>query len=269
MATDLGDVVPLAVTVKDSSGTAANTTTVSCTITLPDLTTASASVSNPSTGSYTATYTPTQVGLHRVRWVGTGTIVASYTDDFTVDDATLPSIVGLSELKTHLNITSTSSDEELRDTLADASAAAEQFCNRALSPRAVIETYDGGSSAIRLRSPAALSITSVTDSGTTLAATAYRLRSGVVLERLFGNELGYWTTGVDTVSVTYIVGVAGRELAAARRGVLGIAKHLWDTQRGSMTIGNQMDEQWLPGMGFSIPNRAAQLLEPLRLVGNG
>ena len=72
---------------------------MSCTITLPDLTTASASVSNPSTGSYTATYTPTQVGLHRVRWVGTGTIVASYTDDFTVDDATLPSIVGLSELK--------------------------------------------------------------------------------------------------------------------------------------------------------------------------
>ena len=68
--------------------------------------------------------------------MGTGTIVASYTDDFTVDDATLPSIVGLSELKTHLNITSTSSDEELRDTLADASAAAEQFCNRALSPRA-------------------------------------------------------------------------------------------------------------------------------------
>ena len=61
MATDLGDVVPLAVTVKDSSGTAANTTTVSCTITLPDLTTTTTSVTNATTGSYTATYTPTPV----------------------------------------------------------------------------------------------------------------------------------------------------------------------------------------------------------------
>jgi len=57
-------------------------------------------------------------------------------------------------------------------------------------------------------------------------------------------------------------------LSAARRGVLGIAKHMWDTQRGAMTIGPRNDDQWLPGMGFSIPNRAAQLLDPIRLVGN-
>ena len=43
---------------------------------------------------------------------------------------------------------------------------------------------------------------------------------------------------------------------------------MWDTQRGAMTIGPRSDDQWLPGMGYSIPNRAAQLLDPIRLVAS-
>ena len=50
MAYDLGDVATLAVQIKDSTGTLANAGALAATITLPDGTTTTPTVSNPSTG---------------------------------------------------------------------------------------------------------------------------------------------------------------------------------------------------------------------------
>lgn len=264
---DLGDPVPLGVEVRNSAGALANATAVTLTVTLPDGTTATPTVSNPSTGSYTATYTPAAAGRFTARWVATGTNACAYTTEFTVDDPALLSLVSLAEFKTHLNITATTSDDELRDTLTAATAAAEGWCNRALTRRSVTETYDGGTHALRLRTPVALSVTTVTENSVTVASTGWQLDSGVVLRRLSGTSPSTWTAGVGVVSVTYATGVQGRDLDIARRGVLGIGKHLWDTQRGAMRIGPRDDDQWVPGMGFAIPNRASQLLALIALPG--
>lgn len=266
---DLGDVVALSVNVKDSTGTLANATAVACTITLPDATTSTPSVTNSSTGVYTISYTPTVVGRHTVRWVATGTNASAYTDAFTVQDSALLSLISLSEFKSHLNSTSTTNDEELRECLDTATSAAENLTGRVLARRSITETYDGGESVLRLRTPCALSVTSVTENGTTLASTGYRLRHGVVLERIVNSQTFDWYVGTDTVSVVYVAGVSGRDLAVAQGGVRAIAKHLWDTQRGAMTIGPRDDDFIVPGYGWAIPNRAAQLLEPISLLGNG
>lgn len=268
MSYDLGDVVTVGVTIYDALSAPANAGAVVATITLPDGTTTTPTVSNTTTGVYTIAYTPTLVGRHGIRWVATGANAAAHTDVFTVNDPSLLPVVSLAELKTHLNIAATTSDEELRDTLDAATAAAEEYCNRALTRRAVTETYDGGQTSLRLRSCAALSVTTVVEGGATLATDDYRLNFGVTLDRKSGSLASYWSPGLDNVSVTYVIGVEGRQLSAARRGVLGIAKHMWDTQRGAMTIGPRSDDQWLPGMGYSIPNRAAQLLDPIRLVAS-
>lgn len=263
---DLGDVAALAVTVTNTSGVAADATTVSCVVTLPDLTTASSSVTRTGTGSYQTSYTPSQVGRHQIRWVATGDNASAFTDVFTVRDNTRLPIVGLSELKTHLNITATTDDEELRDLLDAATAAAENYCNRALTRRVVTDTLDGGDSAVELSTNVALSVTSVTENGATVSASGYRLDNGCILVRLVNSAVSQWWTGASNIVVTYVVGVTGSDEYAARRGVLEIARHMWKTQRGSMNIGS--NDQWNPGEGFSIPNRAEQLLAPLMVVAS-
>ena len=70
---DLGDVVTVGVTVKDSAGVAADATTVVATVTLPDATTATPTVAHTGTGLYSVAYTPTMAGQHQIRWVATGT----------------------------------------------------------------------------------------------------------------------------------------------------------------------------------------------------
>jgi len=221
------------------------------------------------TGTYTTSYTPSQAGRHAIRWVATGANAKATTDVFNVRDSSLLPVVSLQELKTHLRMTSaTTDDEKLRQVLDAATAAAEGFTSRALTGQTVTESLDGGGRSVRLSQPVALSITSVTESGNPLVAADYQLRFGAIIERVWGYALGGWTPGVSNIAVVYVAGVSGRDFDAAQAGVLEIAKHMWETQRGSQSMGAKADDQWIPGMGFSIPNRAAQLLEPLRVLGN-
>lgn len=85
MAYYLGDPVALGVTIRDTAGAPASATTVVCTIALPDgETTETPTVSNPSTGNYTVTYTPEATGIHLVRWVASGTNAVTFNDSFEV-----------------------------------------------------------------------------------------------------------------------------------------------------------------------------------------
>ena len=74
---DLGDVANLTITVRNSSGVAANAGSVACTITQPDGTSSTPAVSNTGTGTYSAGFTPTQAGRHLIRWVATGANASS------------------------------------------------------------------------------------------------------------------------------------------------------------------------------------------------
>jgi hypothetical protein len=67
------------------------------------------------------------------------------------------------------------------------------------------------------------------------------------------------------VAVTGTVGVAGDDLAIAQQAVLELTAHLWETQRTPM--GRNAVAGPVPGMGYALPNRVDEMLEPLIVRG--
>lgn len=261
---DLGDVVALAVEIRDAAGVLANATAVTLTVTLPDDTTATPVTANPSTGRYTASYTPTVAGRFSVRWVATGTNASAFTDTFTVLDPAELGLVGLDDVKQHLNMTGTSSDEELRQTLLAATSAAEDYLRRPLRRLAQTQTFytrHGNGRGLVLSRTDVASVASVVEDGTTLTAADYdaNLSAGVVW-RADCREWCYPTT------VTYTT--AGIESPALRQAVLELTRHLWETQRGTMPMmprGVDGMDAFNPAMGYSLPRRVTELLAPYRM----
>jgi len=275
---DLGDVVPLGITITDSTGANANASAVTCTISLPDGTTSTGSVTNPSTGLYNCDFSPTQVGRHAVRWLATGTNASAYTDEFTVRDYAELGIVGLAEMKEYLNIsaTDTTVDEELRSFIDAGSDLAESYVGQVLGRRTFTnELYDGGTEFIRIRNPKALSITSVYENDALVSSSnyvldytgqrLYRIGSGTLYAT---NSYGYWTAGMNNVKITYVAGYVNPPMAA-KQGVLVIVKHLWETQRGAMNVMGRVlgGDELYSTPTYSLPRRAMELLDPTSFPG--
>jgi hypothetical protein len=278
MTYDLGDVVPLGITITDSTGANANASAVTCTITLPDGTTSTGSVTNPSTGLYNCDFSPSQTGRHAVRWVATGTNASAYVDDFLVRDFAELGIVGLAEAKEYLNIpaTDTTNDEELRSFIDSASDLAESYVGQVLGRRTFTnELYDGGTEFIRIRNPKALSITSVYENDALVSSSnyvldytgqrLYRIGSGTLYAT---NSYGYWTAGMNNVKITYVAGYVNPPMAA-KQGVLVIIKHLWETQRGAMNVMGRVlgGDELYSTPTYSLPRRAMELLDPTSFPG--
>ena len=278
MTYDLGDVVPLGITITDSTGANANASAVTCTIYLPDGTTTTGSVTNPSTGLYNVDFSPTQVGRHAIRWVATGTNASAYSDEFNVRDFTELGIVGLDEVKAHLNIptTITTEDEELRRVIDAASDLAEGYVGQVLGRRTFTdELYDGGTEFIRIRNPKAISITSVYENDSLVSSTAYNLDyTGQRLYRIGSgtlyatNSYGYWTGGFNNIKVTYVAGYVNPPMSA-KQGVLEIIRHLWTTQRGAINVMGraQSGDEMYSTPTYSLPRRAMELLDPTSFPG--
>ena len=265
MATiDLGDVVPLSVQVRDGAGDLANAGAITLTVTLPDGTTASVATANPSTGNYTAAYAPTQTGRHVVQWVATGANACAFSDAFTVIDPAELGLVGLSDVKRHLNITSTSSDEELRAVLMAATSVAEDYLRRPLRRLAKSQTFytpTGNGRGLVLSSTDIASITEITEDGSALTADDYDadLNAGVVWRA----DCRYWEYPATVEYVT-----RGIDSPALRQAVLELTRHLWETQRGSMPMmprGVDGMDAFNPAMGYSLPRRVLELLGPYRM----
>ena len=278
MSYDLGDIVPLGITITDSTGANANASAVTCTILLPDGTSSTGSVTNPATGQYNCDFSPSQVGRYSVRWLATGTNASAFTDDFVVRDYAEIGAVSLSEVKTHLNISSsdTSLDEELRLFMDAATDLAEGYLGIIIGQRTYTsELYDGGNEFLRIRNPKVLSIASVYENDQLLNSAQYvvdptgqrlyRIGSGTLYAT---NSYGYWTAGMNNVKVTYTAGFTNPP-AAVRQGVLEIIRHLWQTQRGAMNVmgRNQTGDEFYPASTYSLPRRAMELLDPASLPG--
>ncbi len=271
MPFDLGSVVPLSVTVTDASGTAANAGSVVLTITLPDQTTETPSVSNPSTGTYTAEYTPTQAGRHIARWVATGANASAYTEVFDVRPAAIVGVISLTDAKNHLNmsLTITKNDAELRDHIEAATRVVEFYVGP-VGVREVTEVVSGGGSLILSRTPA-ISLTSVDPvhtGGLSYAVSDLDLDGATGIVR---HLLGWRFVG--PLRVVY---QAGRAVVAANHQMAAriIVKHLWETQRGGSRrpgMGGQSDDiveqQLVSVMGFAVPRRAVELLQPDQTAG--
>jgi hypothetical protein len=265
MAYDLGDIVGLAVTVKDANGTAANATAVTCTITLPDGTTATPSVTNGSTGSYTVDYTPTLVGRHLVRWVATGSNASSYTDAFDVNDPADLSLVSLADVKTYLNITSSSGDEEIRQFILEATDIAERLTSRQLRRKSYTEAYSVSGAYFSLRQQPVVSITSVVEDGVTLTSGSDYVLDTALGLLYRGSTLSplYWHAGSDNIVVTYVSGEINPS-PTAQLLVKELTRHLWRTQRGASPMAMGGDEQY-GGANNIVTYRVRELAELLTI----
>lgn len=278
MSYDLGDIVPLGITITDSTGVNANASAVTCTITLPDGTTSTKSVTNPTTGLYNCDYSPTIVGRYSVRWVATGTNASAFTDDFVVRDYANIGVVSLSEAKAHLNIpaTDTDYDDELRLFMDATTDLVENYLGIIVGKRTFTdELYDGNNEFIRIRNPKVISITSVYENGALLNSgqyvmdytgqRLYRIGSGTLYAT---NSYGYWSGGMNNISISYISGFVNPP-AAIRQGTLETLRHLWQTQRGSSSVmGRQLQgDETYSTPTYSLPRRAMELLDPASLPG--
>jgi uncharacterized repeat protein (TIGR01451 family) len=276
---DLGDVVALGITITNSSGTAQNATAVVCTVTLPDGTSATPSVTNSGAGLYDIAYTPTQSGRHVVRWVATGTNASAFTDEFTVRDLTTLPVISYDMALEHLNIPAASANqEEIRRFIDAAQDLAENYVGAVLGRRTITsENYDGNVDALRLRNPRAISVTSVYENGALLDSSQYQLDpTGQRLYRLTTSSLsagsygayGYWASGVNSVLVTYVAGFTVTP-PAVQQGVLEILRHLWQTQRGVTNVMSRTGtgDDFYTGATYSLPRRAMELLDPASLPG--
>lgn len=270
MAHDLGDLIPLTVTIRDADGAPTNATTVTLTITLPDGTTTSPSVTNPpaTTGIYLYDYATVQPGRHVYRWTSSAP-QAAHVDVFDVRPLAPPYIVSLADTKEQLNITSTGNDEELRKMIEASTAAVERHLDMAVVRRTVVERRNLGNPA-PCRDPGVLqkftvtkkpviSLTSIVsaDGLTTWDTNNMRATDAGVVEVLAGAVV--W----GPVDMTYVAGllvIPANHTEAAKN----IIQHLWQTQRGSMggPRPGGMDTSGLgfTSIGYSIPNAALEHL---------
>jgi hypothetical protein len=281
---DSGDVVPLTVNIRDANGALANATAVTLTITLPDGTTTSPAPANPSVGLYQADYVTVMEGRHVVRWVATGNNASAYTDSFDVRPADPPLIMSLSAAKAALNLpgTETGDDEELRSLIEAVTATVEAYRGEVIAGRPISEPisvrddgmcgidgvyargggYWAGRSSRRLiftRTPI-LSVTSITRP---LDGVTWTSADLVIVDATSGVVSTYGAPFYGDLVASYVAGyqVVPANFTEAAKIIL---KHLWQTQQtpgmGSRVFGGEDVTGGLAGLGFAIPNRAAELL---------
>lgn len=275
---DLGDVVNLGITITDTSGNNANATAVVATITAPDGTVYTPGLSNSAAGLYDVSFTPTQSGRHTIRWVATGANASAYMDEFNVRDMTHTSVISLDQAKAHLNIpaSNTTNDEEIRRFIDAATDLAENYVGCILGRQTFTnEKYDGNTDHLRIRNPKVISIASVYENGNLLNAADYLLDpTGQRLYRVTtvaysaSNYYGIWAPGANNITVTYTAGFLNPP-GAVQQGVLEILRHLWQTQRGAVSVMGraQPGDDFYPASTYSLPRRAMELLDPASLPG--
>ena len=268
MAYDLGDPVPLAISVKDAAGVAANATLVTLTVTAPDGTATSATITPTSTGAYSLTYAPSAAGRYMYRWLATGTNASSYTDVFEVNDPAETFIVSLADVKRYLNITSTTSDEELRQFILEATDISESMVNQKLRRKSFTENYTAVEGSVMLIKQPVTAITSLTENDVALVEDVdyfVNYRAGIVY-RGDSTMRRFWRSGVNNITVTY---VAGKTEPSPTEQLLvkETVRHLWRTKRGAspMTMGN--GDEFIPGGNNVITYRMQELADLINVPG--
>lgn len=278
---DLGDTLRFKADLTDGSGALVNALGVNLTVTLPDGTTASPSVTNPPavTGKYFADYVTTLAspsGRYVGQWLFTfvGGATTSYVETFDVG----ASLVTVDEAVAHLRATGViTSDDDLEMvqwlTLV-ATDAVERDLGRAIARRTVVETHNGGGSSILLRKGPVLSITSLTEGGVSVSPVAgYVLETladgGGVLHRGSQQVPQPFWYGRQNVTVTYVVGYTDPP-RIVRKVALNAVQGMW---QASQQASHPMLEDFNDG-GVGVATGALTPLErmaydSLRMVGIG
>jgi hypothetical protein len=263
---DVGDIVPLGITVTNAAGTPEDAGAVVLTVGLPDGTSVTPAVSHTNgTGVYTVDFTATLEGLHTVSWVATGANATAYRDVFNVREIT-DQIIGLPEARKQLRLgTSTDHDDDLRLFIAAATIAVEDHTGRKLVRRTITgERHRSVCGKLLLNRIPVISVTSVAtlDGAITWDPDDLDLDPDIGLVTtlsgagLYGDLLPVYVCGSRIIRAN--------ELLACRI----IVEHLWQTMRpfaaaSVPTVGaleDSLDSRAGGLVGFAIPNRALELL---------
>jgi len=263
MTYDLGDLAPLGIQLTDATGTLANASSVVLTVYKPDGTTETPAVTNPSTGLYNCDYTPSMIGTYLLKWQAFGTNAGVQNDEFNVRDPFQLSPFSLQEAKDHLNISSSKTDVEMLRFMDTATDMAERYINRTIARRTFVESLTGnGSTQLFLNHGPILNVISVVENGVTLDPSTYAIDNHAMLIRR--TDYCQWSYITESIVVTY---VAGYQLVPAGlvHHIKELLRHLWETQRGAISVMNQKgDDGYDPRTGFSFPRRVREGLDLFR-----
>lgn len=258
---DLGDLVPLSITITDSDGDLADAGAVNLTITLPDLTATTVGPISPTTiGVYDHDYTTVQAGRHGVRWVATGANASVYTDAFTVEPSDPDAFISLAAVNEFLG--RSADDPDLRKWLGPACRMIRDRMGH-VSPVEFVEDFTDPRAPVILTEYPVIEVVSVEalpglaaipEANPATGVAGWTVKNGIV--RKSSGWLG-------KVRVTYRAGrtpvptnftLAGWELAA----------HLWRNSQlnagGGRPALSDDDTPIMPGSAFALPIRVRELL---------
>lgn len=213
-------------------------------------------VARLSVGRYRVIFTPTLPGRHVLRWTASGAVSKRRTDVLNVVSSSGSSaIISLDEAREHINMPDDVhvEDGELRSFIEAASGIVEQHLGEIVARRVITETHQVRSGQPMMLRPPILRLVAVT------ADDAEVDPAGLVVDGF----TGFVTGTVGTVEVSYEAGMAEVPRAYITATQI-ICAHLWATQRpntfsSSPSFGGDTGTA-VAGMGYALPNRAAELL---------
>jgi len=280
-----GAAVPLTWTSTDTDDSPFEGATVTLTVTLPDRSTATPTVTHNGEGSYSASFTSTQAGHHLVQWAAQATGLAdAYADSFEVQSSADPTIVSLAEAKDILGLTSTTAyDGRLQSFNASATEVAEWACGAVVTRMYTERVRVQGRALILGHAPVRIDLGTVIDSTYQRdGATTNGLVSVTpLLSYGFMYDIDQLLVDPETGIVRHAAGLpffytadylasykaiywAGRAIipSAVYDGARIILEHLAQVLRGGTSaqdLAAGESTTVVPGFGYAIPNRALEL----------
>jgi len=268
-----GQPVRVSTTVRDLSGALVNATAITLTVHKPDGTAQSyPTPANDGTGLYHQDLPAadlTQNGHYQYAWISTGTGAGVAPGDFDVYDPYEVRVLSLQDAKDTLNIpqATTRDDAEIDAWIATIESSLERFTGGPVITRPVTERAEmtAGQTVILLRQRPLVAVTQILNSsGTPIDITSgldLDVNAGTVRRVLGTPFYGPYYAGLPQVTVTYTAGWGTSVPAAFAAFARIVIQHLWTTQRGSAVLPMAGEPvMMVPGFGFAIPSRAAELL---------
>lgn len=267
MAVDIGETYPLGIVVRDvdEAGTPINAGTVQLRVTLPDQTVVVVPVQSPAApGYYAADYVPAQAGRHLYQWRTTdpNRVLEGAFDVAPPWSAGILTLANAKKL-VKIDASDTAHDDDLRGVILSVTEVVENVRREVVVRRPVVETrrlrgwrYEVALLAHR----PVLSVTSVTslDSGVVWTPPSLDIDEHGIVRALAGGPF-HGRLRIDYVAGYQVIPPAFTEAAGY------ILQHLWANRGGSSNrprVGGQAaaSDRDDGGMGYSIPNRARDLL---------
>jgi hypothetical protein len=271
MALNLGGIIRLTYAVKNDVGVLTTPATAVLAITQPDGTVAvGTTVTLPPAvaGQLVYDFTPSQAGLHSVRW--STTVPTTAEDDMFVAERAASLFINVDETIAHLRasgvITSDADREQVQWLCLVVCSAVARDLGRTIVRRTVTEVYDGGRLAINLRSTPAVSITSVTENGTLLAAGDYLLNPATGLLYRGSTLSSLWFAwGRQNIAVVYVAGLAAINTPEADEALRVVRKVALNGVQRSWQASQQASHPLLDEIGAEAVFAAVGALTPLEL----